>query len=393
MPNPFNPFGPTRPEQFAGRSAEITALKGRLKSTIDGVPQHTAIMGERGIGKTSLLRKFEEIARDQNCIIARVDLYPGIRDVGDLLVHLHEELRKSCVAFYGPLGKRFETVVNFLENYSVTLPLIGGGVEKTQQRSLETSFRDRLLTIWSKVSGKAPAIVIMIDEAEKLAQIEGALEYLRNTFSRLGEQQALYCIVICGKTGLFQIVAELFSPLERFFQPITLTALSGAEVFEILEKATALGGIGFDDEVKQEIAVESEGQPYVVQVFGYCAHDEAARAQTRGITMDLLKKARPQIYSMLENQLFRRRIVEGIGRSKHKLSIMRKLAHSRKDTHSYTEIMKLTAVRKTEGLGSYLTDLVNAGCLRKDPSNNSYSFFIKLFKRYVAKNLGQAEVA
>jgi hypothetical protein len=391
LPNPFNPFGPTDPQQFAGRSAEIAALEGRLKSTIDGVPQHTAIMGERGIGKTSLLRKFEEIARSQSCIIARVDLYPGIRDVDHLLVHLHEELRKSCVAFYGSLGKRFETVIDFLENYSVTLPVIGGGIERTRQMSLETSFRDRLLTIWSKVSGKAPAIVIMMDEAEKLAQIEGALEYLRNTFSRLGEQHALYCIVICGKTGLFQTVTELFSPLERFFQPLSLVPLTGAEVIEVLDKATALGGISFDDRTKQEIALESEGQPYVVQVFGYCAHDEASRTRTRRISNDILQNAKPKIHAMLESQLFNRRAIEGVGRSKHKLKILRKLAQSRKDLFSFTEIMKLTGVGKKQGLGSYLTELVNAGCLRKDPSNGSYSFFIKLFKRYAAEKL-QAEV-
>jgi hypothetical protein len=46
---------------------------------------------------------------------------------------------------------------------------------------------------------------------------------------------------------------------------------------------------------------------------------------------------------------------------------------------------------KKEGLGSYLTELVNAGCLRKDHLNGSYSFFMKLFKRYAAERL-RAEV-
>jgi len=158
-------------------------------------------MGERGIGKTSILRKFQQIAHSQNCIVARVDLYPGIRDIDHLLVLLHEELRNSCVAYYGLLGKQFEALRSFLENYSVTLPITGGGIERIQQRSLETTFRDRLLTIWSKVRGKAAAVVLMIDEAEKLTQISGALEYLRNTFARLGEERALYCIIISGSSA------------------------------------------------------------------------------------------------------------------------------------------------------------------------------------------------
>jgi len=392
LPNPFNPFGPANPEQFAGRSLELQELSRRLSSTVAGTPQHSAIMGERGIGKTSLLRKFQEIAHSQNCIVARVDLYPGVRDLEQLLVHLHEELRKSCVSYYGLLGKRFETVRNFLENYSVTLPIIGGGIERIQQRSLENSFKDRLLTIWSKVREKASAVVLMIDEAEKLSQIAGALEYLRNTFSRLGEDRALYCLMISGKTGLFQVVAEVFSPLERFFQPITLTPFTEVEVSELLEKATVRTGIRFDDEVKREIARSSEGHPYVVQVFGYCLFDAATNSNMQVVSKELLDATSPRIYGILETQLFDRRIAEGVGRSKHKLKIIKKLAQARQDTYSFTEIEKLTGIRKKQGLGVYLTQLVEAGCLRKDPSTGMYSFFMKIFKKFAAKKITSLEV-
>jgi hypothetical protein len=87
-------------------------------------------MGERGIGKTSILRKFEQIAYDKNDIVCRVDLYPGIRDLEQLLLNLHEELRKACISYYGSLGRQFETIRNFLETYNVTIPEVGGGIER-----------------------------------------------------------------------------------------------------------------------------------------------------------------------------------------------------------------------------------------------------------------------
>jgi hypothetical protein len=341
-------------------------------------------MGERGIGKTSLLRKFQEIAHSQNCIVARVDLYPGIRDLEHLLVHLHEELRKSCVSYYGLLGKQFEAAREFLENYSVTLPIAGGGIERIQQRSLETNLRDRLLTIWSRVHDRAAAIVLMIDEAEQLTRIVGALEYLRNTFSRLGEEGALYCIIISGKTGLFQTVTEAFSPLERFFAPITLMPFTDVEVLEVLQKGTAQTNVRFDDDVKREVVRDSEGQPYVVQVFGYCLFEAAASRELRVINNEVLQVTRPAIYDTLESQLFSRRVTEGVGRSKHKLKIVKGLARSHQDTYSFTEIEKLTGVRKKHGLGVYLTELVQAGCLRKNPSTGAYSFFMKIFKEFIA---------
>ena len=128
MPNPFCPFGPANPAQFAGRSVEVAKLTSRLNSTIAGIPQHSAIMGERGIGKTSILRKFEQIAYGKNCIVCRVDLHPGIRDLEQLLFNLHEELRRTCVSYYGPLGRQYDTIRNFLETYSVTIPVVVGTV-------------------------------------------------------------------------------------------------------------------------------------------------------------------------------------------------------------------------------------------------------------------------
>jgi hypothetical protein len=348
-------------------------------------------MGERGIGKTSLLRKLQEIAHDERCIVARVDLYPGIRDLEHLLLHIHEELRKSSLAYYGPLGRGFEKTRRFLESYSVTIPVVGGGIEKSSERTLETSFRDRLLEIWSNVKDNASAVVIMIDEAETLTHIQGALEYLRNTFSRLGEGNALYCLVISGKSGLFQTVSEVFSPLERFFQPITLMPFTPNEAQELFDKVKAETGISFEGPVTRAIIGESEGQPYVVQVYGYCLFEQAVKDQVNSVSAGTMEIAASRIYEVLETQLFARRLEEGVGRSKHKLKIVRKLAKSQKDAYSFTEIEKITRVTKKQGLGVYLTQLVEAGCLRKNAAG-AYSFFMRIFKKFVLSRATSTDV-
>ncbi len=344
-------------------------------------------MGERGIGKTSLLRKFESVAHQQGCIVARIDLYSGIRQIESLLALIHEELRNSCISYYSSLGKKFEKVRRFLENYGVTIPVVGGGIQKTQSENLETTFRDRLLVIWSNVKERAPAVLVMIDEAEALTNIPGALEYLRNTFSRLGEKAALYSLTISGKSGLFQSVTDKFSPLERFFSPITLLPFTSAEVSEVLEKAATRSGVKSDTRVEADIFRDSEGQPYVVQIFGFRLYEEASQKGLRAITPQILEQVRPDIQASLASQLFERRITEGVGRSGPKFRIMSKLADSSKDAFSFSEIEKLSGVRKKEGLGVYLTQLVEAGCLSKDIGTGTYSFFLRIFKEFVRKRL------
>ena len=58
MPSKNNPFKPTQPVFtgiFAGRISEINRIEAVLCETRNGNPTNLLIVGERGIGKTSLL--------------------------------------------------------------------------------------------------------------------------------------------------------------------------------------------------------------------------------------------------------------------------------------------------------------------------------------------------
>lgn len=382
--NPFNPYGPIPPENFAGRTNEIGEFKMRLKSTMRGTSQHMAVMGERGIGKTSLLRKFEQIAHDEDCIAVRIDLHSAIESLDQLLYITHEEVRKVALHYYGPLGRTYKNIQRFLENYSLVSPY--GGVQQVRQQPIQTIFFDRMLEMWSNISEKVSAVVIMVDEAEQLAKITGSLEFLRNTFSRLGERRANYCVVISGKLGLFHTVSEVFSPLERFFSPVSLNPFTKEEVVEAIEKALEREQIKFSKEAICRIINESEGQPYVVQIFGYWLYEAAEQKGITKVDLKVFENTREKVYSMLQNQLFERRLAEGVGRSKYKATIVKKLSRNQGDEFSFTEIEKISGVKKKQGLGVYLNELVESGCFRKNESNGKYSFFMKIFKEYIRAN-------
>lgn len=403
MINPFNPFGPIQPENFAGRQKEIDEFDHRLRSTKAGTVQNMAVMGERGIGKTSLLRKFEQIALDEKCIAVRIDLHPAIDSLDRLLYNIYEEIRKVALHYYGPLGRAYKNIQRFLENYTLSSPY--GGIQRTgREQPIESIFTDRMLEMWSNISKKVSAVVIMVDEAEQLAKIKGSLEFLRNSFSRLGEKKADYSLVISGKLGLFRTVSEVFSPLERFFSPVTLEPFTNKDVEEAINVALKQGNesrasgnrssaIRFTPEVIERIADESEGQPYVVQLFGYWLYELAMEAGGKQkVDLKLFDAAKDKVYSALKTQLFERRLAEGSGRSRYKAEIMRKLsrAHAGEgkgiETFSFSEIEKITSVKKEQGLGVYLNELVESGILRKNESTGRYCFFMKIFKEYVREN-------
>jgi len=60
--NPFQPNAPIYPGLFAGRLREIERIDEVLFHTKNGNPTYILIIGERGIGKTSLLQQSSLIA-------------------------------------------------------------------------------------------------------------------------------------------------------------------------------------------------------------------------------------------------------------------------------------------------------------------------------------------
>ena len=65
--NPFRPGSGILPPLLAGRERETAIFEARVARTREGQPQHTALLGEWAIGKTTLLmhgRRLRQLAGD-----------------------------------------------------------------------------------------------------------------------------------------------------------------------------------------------------------------------------------------------------------------------------------------------------------------------------------------
>ena len=74
IPDPYIPEQVVDPDDFIGRSEEIEKFETFLDFSIKGKPRNIAIIGDWGIGKTALLRKFEDIAFRNDSPSARFDV-------------------------------------------------------------------------------------------------------------------------------------------------------------------------------------------------------------------------------------------------------------------------------------------------------------------------------
>src|SRR3972149_8097764 len=113
--NPFTPGLPIDPKQFVGRKEELRIFQQSLEQCTHGNPQNLAIMGERGIGKSSLLRKFESIVKDQNCLAVRRDVDASVNSLQALSYFILYALKEEGKSFFTRSKKTKNTVSDFFQ--------------------------------------------------------------------------------------------------------------------------------------------------------------------------------------------------------------------------------------------------------------------------------------
>ena len=376
--NPFTPGLTIEPKRFVGRKEEIKLFEESLKQACLGNPTNIAILGDRGIGKSSLLRKFEDIVKNKECLVVRRDVDSSVDSLQMLAYFILKTLKEEGKVFFTKYKKAKNIAGNFLEKYKVSASIsaVGGSVEKRPKVVIQEELFKELADIAKNIQSEVPVSVIMLDEAEHIQSIKGAWGFIRSVFTRLSENDHHFLVVVSGKLSLFKEIKEIFSPMERFFYPRELGLLSAEETIEAIEKPLAGMGIKITKEVKNHVVDYTDGHPFIIQVFG----NYLAQIGQKTIDLELFKAELPKILERLKIQVFRDRYNSASDKEK---KIPNFMASSQKDMFQPIEIINGLKMKKVY---EELRRLLQKDCLKK-VERSKYTFFHKLFKTYLQNEI------
>jgi len=345
---------------------------------MDGNPMNLAVLGERGIGKSSLLRKYESLAKEKKCITVRLDLDSSFDSINTLASVILSEIKKEGQV-YSKLLSASDKIERFFNDYNVSVELLGSGFgigKKADSPKSSLAFRSELSKIWNSIKDDVPAIVIMMDEAEELEKIEGgALPVLRNVFSRLAEEHCGYLVIVSGKLQLFERIKKIHSPLARFFNPITLNEFSPQESLDALSKPLTDSYLRISEKAKKLIAKVSEGHPYIIQLFGYYLCENATN---KLIDENAYQACFPLVLDGLAQQLFSDYYSMLTQREQR---ILKLIAQEDEDIITSALIAKRDN-KKPQAMTDLFRMLYKKDCLKKI-ARGQYQLFHGLFKEYI----------
>jgi len=375
--NPFNPQQPARPDFFVGREPEITQFEKFLNQTIHGSPMNMSITGNRGIGKTSVLIKFESIAKNNNCLVLRLSNYEGnVSNIIEFVNFIISNLKRELLS-KKPLAKITELVSTIKP--TISWQDIRISVEKKDV--VEEMVRQKLKKIWAETKDDYNAIVILIDEAESLEKIEGVLPLLREVFQRLSTE-ANYMVVLAGKLNFPERMSESFSPLNRFFPVHRLTPFNYEEIKIYVEKKLNTVNAGIDEEALHYLAKKSEGHPYVLVCMLYTLFD-FLRDDESHIAMETVFRATEKMDATLEQDFFSPMYHPLTNKAKEVINVIAKNIQG--INFSFREAVAWSKMERNY-LSPYIQELLRKGILNK-PERGQYQVFHPLFLEYIKRQI------
>jgi len=254
--NPFTPQSGLEPKILGGREELVEEFIQLLEKRKEGENFHSLMLGEWGMGKTSLLKFYKKLTQNKGFKAVYVSLPKTAprESVKEVLAALVEEIR------FG-LGINMDC-----------------GIEKTS-KNVSLALVECLKTIFKNAG--ADLLVVCIDDIQNISTLPQVLDILRLALSNESLfKNTDYLFLLASTPSGWKSFLQRHDPIGRFFRKKQILEKLDYNSFENTIKQTlSNSGVKFDEEIIANCWQYCEGHPYELQLLANHLYDN----QSRGI--------------------------------------------------------------------------------------------------------------
>lgn len=276
--NPFTPMAGLQPRVFGGRTSELEFFEERLNRAVAaGRCEHFVVLGDWGIGKSTLFQEYKKLCRSRGhvaCVVPLEATRPGVQLLEVARSVVEGILRDSPY----PL-ERFKRLTDFFQSFGVNV--LGTGIQfsrdTSHRNSLPQAFlHDTFVHLWEDLKDSTEVVTILLDDLDNFQSVPEILITLRQVLSMEAVRRSRLIVgMSCtGRMWKNLIGSDAHHPLARFFfSRIELNCLTNAEMRDTIQKCIAGSGVSFDAEILERVWVITRGHPFEMQVLCSCLFD------------------------------------------------------------------------------------------------------------------------
>ena len=288
--NPFSPKDPVNPKYFVNRDEILTNFHRSINASVRRInSDNIAILGQSGIGKTSILRKFGDCVinnRDIKAFIAQVELTPlSCRSRKNFLEKIWDDMEKNSISelsLFGEIRK-----------------------ELSEWRRSALKFGDSLRELWFNILEPRgiDIALLMLDDIHYLLKGYGEeFSELGSVFRELVMDGCNYMLFITGPSNLFSALKE-FHEFTKLFDRYILNPFNLSETREAILLPIERSGLRLkvEEDVIEKIYQLTLGHPYFIH---FIMRDILTLMDKGKLTMKFFNKNWPKIFNHLERERF-----------------------------------------------------------------------------------------
>jgi hypothetical protein len=378
--NPFRPGAGTPPPALMGRDELIEKYEVALRRAMAGRPGKSIMpIGLRGVGKTVLLNRFHEIARDRGLRISFIEA----PESGDFKRLMATRLRSVLLELdQGPVSRAVKRALGVLKSFTYTLPdgtsialnvqAIAGSADSG---ILTEDTADLLIAVGEAARDRGSGVLLAIDELQYLAGEE--LGALISAIHRTVQLNLPIVLVGAGLPQLPGLAGSAKSYAERLFDFPRIGSLDSDDARAVLAIPTSEQGVAFCDDALDELATLTHGYPYFLQEWGYHVWNAAPRSP---ITLEDIRLASPDVQRQLDENFFLVRMDRLTPAEKRYLQAMAELGPG---PHRSGDIATRLGV-KVESVAPRRSALIQKGMVYS-PAHGDTAFTVPLFDEFLRR--------
>lgn len=286
-------FTPAQPvadiRHLAGRT---TVLRSLIRS-LEDQRLHVVLYGERGIGKTSLLRALTELGQEAQYLV-RYTSCGEESDFSTLFRSVIETIPLLYHADHDPTAAEIE------QGKSLDSLLPAGTLSANQ-----------ISDLFARLSGTR--VLIILDEFDRSPH-SGFRRSIAELIKNMSDRSIRVQLVIAGVASNLAELVEHIPSIRRNIFGLRVPAMEAEEIRQLIEIGEHASGMTFDDKAVQLITSFSCGSPYLASLLGQHAGMSAIdRGAREAGTVDVAEAVRIAVDEI--EQRVSERSVETIARA------------------------------------------------------------------------------
>ena len=267
--NPYRPGAGLMPTYLAGRQSDIAEMENLFEALCLNIPTQSVIFsGLRGVGKTVLINKLQEIAEEKGIFCKHIEVEERNDFISQIASCSQAFLRKISTVekFKSLIQKPLDAVKALVVSFDPDNKVFSLSLQEKElytSTNLVQSLTDVFTTLGETAAKTNSPICFFVDEIQYMKKEE--LSALIAALHRANQLGYPVMLVGAGLPKIYSMLSEAKSYSERLFNYKEIGSLDMDQCRDAICKPAKKLDVSYDEAAVEKIIDITKGYPFFVQ--------------------------------------------------------------------------------------------------------------------------------